>query len=293
MNKRYCYWSVVDGDYALMAQSVVRSARRVGVFKDFHIWTDKPIEGGICHDAGKFEKWGCLFKLVFLRDAVQRLNYDYFVWLDMDAYFVRNPGDVLRVLHGSPIHVTLESDLCLCQNRRPDWWGCPNEQFAALMRAKGVCSKSIFNVNGGFFVVHRDVIGTLFKLTYDFWDYCQKQGYTFNDEPLLAYGMHMLCGNPYFHTVRETADVWASDWTGCYGDTLPDGQSWWFVDYFTKERIPVNPAIVHAIRSKQALIDEATHHAGWIPRDQASVSIGENKLSQPLCDAGIQTASKP
>jgi len=77
MNRRYCYWSVVDGDYALMAQAVVRSARRLGVFKDFHIWTDKPIEEAICHDAGKFEKWGCLFKLVFLRDAVQKLNYDY------------------------------------------------------------------------------------------------------------------------------------------------------------------------------------------------------------------------
>ena len=273
MNRRYCFWSVVDGDYALMAQAVVESARQVGVFKDFHIWTNEPIDGPICHESGKFEKWGWLFKLKFLQNAVKKLNYDYFVWLDMDAYFVRDPGDILRVLHGSPIHVTLESDLCSPQNRRPDWWGCPNEQFAALMRAKGVCSKSIFNVNGGFFIVHHDAIDTMFKLTFDFWDFCQKQGYTFSDEPLLSYAMHMLCGNPYLHTVRETADVWASDWNGCYRDALPDGQSWWFVDYLTEERIPVNPAIVHAMRSKQALIADAQNQARGISRGPAREPI--------------------
>ena len=34
MKDRYCYWSVVDGDYSVMAQAVVKSARQVGVFKD-------------------------------------------------------------------------------------------------------------------------------------------------------------------------------------------------------------------------------------------------------------------
>ncbi len=37
MNSRYCFWSVVDGDYAIMAQTMVRSARQVGVFREFHI----------------------------------------------------------------------------------------------------------------------------------------------------------------------------------------------------------------------------------------------------------------
>lgn len=268
MNQRYCYWSVVDGDYAVMAQAVIRSARRVGVFKDFHIWSDRPVEGAICHNAGQFEKWGCLFKLVFLRDQVQKLNYDYFVWLDMDAYFVRNPGDVLRVLQGSPLHVSLESNLCAARNLRLDWWGCPNRQFAEMMRAKGVRSNAIFNVNGGFFIVHRDVISTLFQLTQDFWTWSQTRGFTFNDEPLLAYGMQMLCGNPYVHTLRETADVWASDWTGSYRDRLPDGQAWWFVDYFTEERVPVNPAIVHAMRSKQALIAEGSTPSANLKNDR-------------------------
>jgi hypothetical protein len=116
MKKTYCYWSVADGDYARMFGATVKSARQVGVFKDFHVWADRPVPGAICHESGPFEKWGCLFKLLFLRDAVGKLNYDYFVWLDTDTWFVRNPGDVLRVLKGAPLHIALESDVCLATN---------------------------------------------------------------------------------------------------------------------------------------------------------------------------------
>lgn len=254
MNSKYCYWSVVDGDYSWMMAGVIQSARRVGVFRDFHVWSDRPVAGAVHHPCGEFDKWGCLFKLFFLRDAVQKLNYDYFVWLDTDSWFVRNPGNILRVLKGSPMHIALESDLCSPDCRRREWWDCPNFKFAELMRARGVRSRSIFEVNGGLFIIHRDAIETLYRLTFDFWSYCKQQGYTFNDEPLLAYAMHMLCGNPYAHTLRETCDLWASDWTGCFRDRLPDGSPWWFVDYMTEERVPVNPAIVHAMRSKSALV---------------------------------------
>jgi hypothetical protein len=254
MNPRYCYWSVVDGDYTKMMAATIQSARQAGVFKDFHVWSDQPVEGAVCHSAGQFEKAGCLFKLMFLRDAVRKLNYDYFIWLDTDTWFVRNPGDPLRVLQDSPMHIALESDLCGAGNQRPDWWGCPNQRLATLMRTKGVRSRAIFNVNGGLFIVHRDVIETVFDLTHDFWTFCEAQGWMFNDEPLLAYAMQMLCGDPYAHTLRGTADFWASDWTGCFKDQLPDGQAWWFVDYFTHEKVPVNPAIVHAMRSKKPLM---------------------------------------
>ena len=257
MSATYCYWTVVDGDYAVMAESVIRSARNVGIFTDFHVWADRPVAGGIFHEAGKFEKWGCLFKLTFLRDAVQKLKYDYFIWFDTDSYFVRHPGNVLRVLRGSPLHIGLESDVCFPNNRRLDWWDCPNLVFADLMRTRGVRSQSVFNVNGGFFIVHRDAIETVYELAYDFWHFCRDKGFIFNDEPLLAYAMQMLCGNPYIHTVRSTCDLWASDWTGQFKDRLPNGEPWWFVDYFTEERMPVNPAIVHAMRSKLALTAEA------------------------------------
>src|SRR2546429_7709539 len=106
MKDRYCYWTVTDGEYTDMAQALVHSARKAGVFKDFHIWSDHPVDEAICHSCGAFEKVGWLFKLVYLREQVAKLNYDYFVWLDADNYFVRNPGNLLSVMQGSPVHVT-------------------------------------------------------------------------------------------------------------------------------------------------------------------------------------------
>ncbi len=257
MKNRYCYWSVVDGEYAEMMQSVVDSARRVGVFKDFHIWCDRPIAGAVCHPFKKLNKKLYLFKIHFLRKEVKKLNYDYFVWLDADTYFVRNPGDVLRVLHGAPVHSSLESDAALPGNYRPDWWDCPLANYVKIMRFLGVHSKAVFNVNAGFWIVHRDVIDTFCDLALEFWGFCKDLGYKFTEEPPLAYATHMLCGNPYLHTLRNTSDLWASDWKGCYAGRLPDGKEWFFEDYFTAERIPVNPAIVHAMRSKEALIAKA------------------------------------
>ena len=114
------------------------------------------------------------------------------MWLDTDTWFVRHPGDVLRVLQGTPMHIALECDLCRPDNQRPDWWGCPNARFAELMRMKGVGSNAIFNVNGGMFIVHRDVIETVFELAFDFWHLCKGHGFTFVDEPLLAYAINLL-----------------------------------------------------------------------------------------------------
>jgi hypothetical protein len=261
MRERYCYWSVVDGSYAEMMQSVVASARQVGVFKDFHIWTDRPIDGATCHPAANFDKTFYLFKLRFLRDEVSKLDYDYFVWLDADSYFVRDPGDLLRLMQGSPVHSSLESDACLPENVRPDWWDCSLKNYVTLMRFMGVRSHAVFNVNAGFWIVHHDVINRFCELAFDFWDLATKAGCEFTEEPPLAYATHMLCGNPYLHTLRQTADVWASDWTGSYAGRLPDGKPWDFVDYFSLQAFQVNPAIVHAMRSKDALRDMALRNS--------------------------------
>jgi len=257
MKPTYCYWAVVDGPYADMMQATIFSARRVGVFKDFHIWCDHPVREAICHEVKDLEKSNFLFKIRFLGEVVKQLNYDYFIWLDADTYFVRNPGDVLRVMHSAPVHSTLESDACAPNNQRPDWWGCALARYARLMRARGVHSHSIFNVNAGFWIVHHDVIETFCDLALGFWELWKRDGHDpFSEEPPLAYATHMLCGNPYLHTLKHCSDVWASDWLGCNAEFLPDGRPWMFEDYFSGERSLVNPAIVHAMRCKEALIAE-------------------------------------
>src|SRR4051812_23938125 len=185
--RRFCYWTVADGDYALMAQATILSARRVGITTDFHVWSDRPVRGAITHPSGVFDKWGCLFKLTFLRDVVQHFDYDYFVWIDTDTYFVRNPGDLTKLVKGSPFHIALECDLLGVENQRKEWWDCRATTLVRLMRDLGVKTSSIYNVNGGLFIVERSTIETLFRLAMEFFTYANTRGYCFVDEPLLAY----------------------------------------------------------------------------------------------------------
>ena len=207
----------------------------------------------VSHAIEKLDKSNLLFKIFFLRDAARSLNYDYLVWLDADTYFVRNPGNVLRVLHASPVHTTFESDACAPNNRRSAWWECSLSRFARLMQVKGVRNKSIFNVNAGFWIVHHDVIDTFCALALDFWELWKRDGHDpFPEEPAMAYAAQMLCGNPYLHTLPKSSDLWASDWTGCWKDQLPDGRPWMFEDYFNGERSLVNPAIVAAYTTAAA-----------------------------------------
>jgi hypothetical protein len=156
-----------------MFRTTVRSARAVGVREDFHVWSDREVPGAVCHPAGDFDKSNYLFKLEFLRDRAARLNYDFLIFLDADAYFGRHPGNPQAALHGAPVHVLLESDCARPTNRRPDWWGCPLAVFVGLMRTRGVNQRSVFNTNAGFWIVHHDVIGRLVELALDFWGHCR------------------------------------------------------------------------------------------------------------------------
>jgi hypothetical protein len=255
MSDKYCFWSVADGQYGKMMESVIKSARNVDIDTDFHIWSDQNINGSVTHQSGTFDKNAYLFKFHFLKNEVSKLNYDYFIFIDADSYFVRKPDNILKVLYGSPVHICMESDCTLLTNKRPDWWGCLLPKYCQLMKFAGVRSKAIYNTNAGFWIVHHDVIDTFYELGMNFWNLCKNNGcYKFTEEPPLAYIGHMLMGNPYIHTLRENTDIWASDWIGWYNNRLPDGKEFEFEDYMSGNKIRVNPYLVHCMRSKNCLL---------------------------------------
>jgi len=261
MRERYCYWSVATGPQARLLQTLVDSARAVGVFKDFHVWSDRRIEGAVGHDSGRVRKDGGMFRLEFLEREVSRLPYEYYVWLEADSVFVRPPGDLLRVLAGAPVHASLESDVTSAPRRRTEWEGCSLTNVATLMRFCGVRNRAIFTAGAGFWIVHRDVIKTFCDLAEDFGAFCRKVGYRFGFEPRLAYAAQMLCGNPYRHTLRETSEIWGVDRAGRYAGKVPNGRCWGYRDDFTGERVVVNPAIVQAVHSRAALLALARRRA--------------------------------
>jgi len=253
----YCWWSVGDGHHGKMLRSTVKSMKEHNIEGDIHLWTDRDdIEGAVIHhvDTNSFDKKHYLFKVEFLQREVAKLDYDYFIFMDADTYFVRElPYDPLIMMQGSPIHSFLESKTYNPENVRFDWWGCWIPRYEELMRECGVISMNVYNVNAGLWIVQKEAINTICSLMRFFWTYCKDRGHTFTEEAPLAYATHMLCADAEAHQIYNFSDIWASDWTGHFNNRLPVDEPWNFVDYFTNKPVPVQPAIVHAMRSKGVL----------------------------------------
>ena len=254
---KFFYWTVADGEHSKMAQTLVDSARKSGVTEDFHIWSDRQIEGAINHECGDFDHAHYMFKIQFLKEKVSKIEgYDYCVFLDADNYFVRNPGSLDKYIGNEDIFVQLESELTSDLVTRKDWWGLEIKYFDMLFNKFGIKRERLWNCNAGLFMVKMKSIQEISSLIEEIFTYCNKKLKLkdFTEEPPLAIAGHLV-KNLEKNTLRRTSNLWASDWTGNFANQLPFGEGWKFVDYMTDEKIPVNPAIVHCMRSDKLLVD--------------------------------------
>ena len=258
MNKRFCYWTVADGNHGLMAKTMVRSARNCGVQEDFHIWTDLPdIEGAITHDCGKFDKKLYMFKFHFLKNLVSKLNYDYYVFLDADNYFVKNPGDLSYLMTNQKVFVQMENEITSSNVKRGDWWGCPVSKFKDLYAKAGLILDKIYNTNAGFWIVDKNYIDEFYNIAINFFIYAQNQGYkNFTEEVSLAFIGHCM-QYPETRTLDKTSWLWGSDWTGYWANNLPTYKEWIFEDYMTGEKREIKSCIIHCMRSKKLFINNS------------------------------------
>ena len=119
-----------------MMKRCVDSARNAGVFKEFHVFTDTPIEGCECYDCQSVAQTNGMYKLVYLKAGMSKLLFDHFVWIDADTLFRKNPWGVLSVLGKSPIHIPLTS---FSKTAQPDN-NCPvaAPPYAGLLTKAGV-----------------------------------------------------------------------------------------------------------------------------------------------------------
>lgn len=281
MTKKFCYWSVADGKHGKMMETCIESARSVLVEEDFHVWSDREIKGSITHLCGNYNKHKYLFKLRFLLNEVKKLDYDFFVWLDADNYFTRHPGhgtfDIL--LRDSKIFVQLENECTSLKVKRKDWWGMDIRYWPQTLRYMGVNSKKIWNTNAGLWIVKKEYIEEFYQKAMEFWSYCYHDlKVEFTEEAPLAYCGHMMQTDLEQSTLENTHQVWACDWNGNYKNRLPDGKEWDFEDYMTGEKRKVNPCIVHAMRSKEALLlgrSLVSHELGfWIGHNMLGDILG-------------------
>lgn len=248
-------WSVAWGDYRYMMQALMDSARAAGIQHDILTFSDEPLanvvscelDKSINMDFKQYWKFNYLLKL-------QELDYDLFVFIDSDHYFVRKPSKEFSEIIGSdPWHSFLESPINSPLTKRGDWWGVPNANMAQIYRNFGAIQETSYSTNGGFWMCKKNFIKQAANVGFSFRDYQRNLGLDLPEEVAIAVISHMFSPDysKRFHVNYE--DTWASEWTGALKDKVPDGTDWDFQEYMTHERKRLNPAIVHAMRSKIAL----------------------------------------
>jgi hypothetical protein len=260
MKKTFCYWTISWGEYDYMTQTMIDSAKQVGVQENFYAFTEKPINNCFNFRLKKDIKLDDLqfFKFEYLKQEISKLNYDYFVFIDADHYFVRKPEiSALDIIKDSPWHSFLESPINSKQTQRPDWWGIPNKIMAAFMKKSGVQSDEIRNSNGGFWICKKEFINQAYNLAYEFHNKLKKHNIVLPEEVSIAYLSHLMSPIVDDRFLENYINYWASDWTDNFKDIIPEDKEWEYVSYMTLKPIKVRPAIVHAMRSKKALINKS------------------------------------
>jgi hypothetical protein len=250
MAPKYCYWSVATEEYGALMEQCVRTARAAGAFKPFHVLSDRPLEGCECYEAYQCDKSDGLFKLHYLKVGMTRLNFDYFVWLDADTVFVRNPVDVLGPLGRSPIHVPLETNLSTLSEDR-EFKGVSCFGLREVFQREGL-TKPIYLSRSAFWIVHREAIETAYDLALGFCGRAKDAGLKAGVDAALGYAMQILCADKEAHLLARRPALWGSQDTDCSGAAAADAGSSQRADLSDSSPRPASPAILHLGRRSSA-----------------------------------------
>lgn len=253
---RTLIWSVAWGEYRYMMQSLMRSIRDAGVECDLLTFSDEPLDGVMSMEMDMriemdFKQY---WKFKYLTRLAE-LDYDLFVFIDSDHYFVRRPPrDFSDVIGDDSWHSFLESPINSPSTKRGDWWGVANQDMVNLYRGFGVNQRTVYSTNGGFWMCRREFLGHASAVGLLFRDYQKDLKLDLPEEVAIAIMSHMFSRDYSKRFHASNLDFWASEWTGVLNDRIPDGEPWVFQEYMTHAKSEVNPAIVHAMRSKKALV---------------------------------------
>jgi len=270
LQRRFCYWSIATGAlHQNYARAMVKSARSVGVAEDIHVWANPGVRLPHCNvhvfDRLKHYAANYMFKLEVLKD-VAKLPYDYFVFLDADSFFVRDPDMEPLLRLAQPLHLHQETPINSTaytdsEMKSRSWHGMSLQEIVDAFSSRGISRRRLFLNNAGLFVIER-------KRWQEVYDCCW-QGYRFLHDELGFPGATEECGfawaisvlsDPERHSVLNPAlnNVWCTD-RGCFKDRLPADEPFEHWLNWCGNRWPVNPAIVHAVKSKPQLLEYATN----------------------------------
>jgi len=261
-NKKICYWSIAWGQHTKMLKYLVQSFKNVGMKEDFISFSDSVIpyatkSYGLIPEVNLTTS-NYLFKLEYLQ-FLRNLDYDYFIFLDADTVFVKKPelDAEFFVSDFKPWFSFLEGPINSFETKRLEWWGVPNLKIEENFRSTGVISKEIRNMNAGFWICKKDFISQALYLSLNCYKDFVKQGYKITEEIPMAYLTNYFYPDNNFFYIEKYPNYWCSDWVGIFNNQIPTDKSWTMLEYMTGRNYTVQPAIVHAMRSDQALISSS------------------------------------
>jgi hypothetical protein len=255
---KICYWSISWGQYSYILQSLLKSFKDVGMQEDFHVFSDIKLKYAENHNLIPTLKLDRLqfFKFHYLKE-ISKLDYDVFVFIDADHFFVRKPEIEIKDIlsDGSSWHSFLESPINSYKTQRQDWWGIKNHELELYFKDLGVVNQEIRNTNGGFWICKKDFIKEAFDLAFKCHNYLKSKNHIVPEEVSIGYISHIASKNIENRFAEKYFNYWASDWTSNFNNSIPKNRPWEWVSYMTMEKFIVNPAIIHGMRSKNSLIE--------------------------------------
>ena len=251
MSATYCYWSVCTGEYGSLMENCVRTARAAGVFKEFHVLADRAIEGCECYDAMQCDMAHGLFKLHYLKVGMSRLLFDYFIWIDADTIFRRNPVDILGALGKSPIHVPLEEELTEA-NEHKEWKDVSYGKLRQVFIENGLTAP-VYLSRSAFWIVQREAIDDVYEIAMRFWNQTKASGLLLSVDAALGYAMQILCADPERHLLSARPNLWASKDPGASAGLESNGDSR-SICHLSYDANQCQAAVLHQSRNQLAQI---------------------------------------
>jgi hypothetical protein len=251
-------------------EKCVRSARQAGIFKQFHVLTDRQLGGCECYDAMQCDKAHGLFKLHYLKAGMTRLLFDYFIWLDADSVFERNPIDILGSLGKSALHVPLEVNLSELTEDRT-WRGVSLYALRDLFLREGIMNQPYLS-RSAFWIVHREAIEAVYDLALGFWHKAKEAALVVDVSAALGYAMQILCADSEAHLQLNRPDLWASDNPGDLSTLFLKSCE---LNLGGPRGAPAQACACNGIQEAPAPVRPAIVHLGSGSRGEAAVSASD------------------
>ena len=199
----YCYWSIALGDHDTRSiQECIESARKSGIYRPFHIMTDRELDDCECYDALSVDNPDGMNKLVYLKAAISRLSYDYFIWIEPSTRFHCEPKAPLLALRSAPLHAPLCKIWPTADSSRPK-----HDALNQFMIDSGLPSEPYFGTSA-FWIIQHQAIELVTSTAVGFWRKAVDQGLSADVDVVMAFTMQLFCGDPRKHQWTENPELW-------------------------------------------------------------------------------------